>query len=99
VGGLRSREAAATERCMLRQQCGRQGTGVHTSECSDVTLDDPGMAWRREREELWPLPSTLPPRTSSDPCFVSCSEFSASRAASCKNREWRPAAMVISACT
>ena len=65
-----------------------------TSECSDVTLDEPGMAWRREREELCPLPSTLPPRTSNEPCFVSCSEFSASHAASCKNREWRPEAII-----
>ena len=57
-----------------------------TSECRDVTLDAPGMACNLERDELCPLPSTLPPRTSSEPCFVSCSEFSVTCAASCKNR-------------
>ena len=62
---------------------------MRTSECSDVMFDAPGIACNRDLLELCPLPRTLPPRTSREPCFVSMNEFSASAAASCKNLLWR----------
>lgn len=46
----------------------------------------PGTSVNRERSELWPLPRTLPPRTSREPCLVPKVECSASAAAAVKNR-------------
>ena len=73
------------------EPCKSHGTAFAAaiSECSDVTFDSPGIDCRRERLELCPLPMTLPPRTSSEPCFVSRGDSLASTAAKFKNREWR----------
>jgi hypothetical protein len=66
---------------------------ARTSECSDAMLDEPGIDCKRERLELCPLPNTLPPRTSREPCWISCVEFSAAAAASSRNLLWRPMAL------
>ena len=68
-------------------EVGDAGRRARTSECSDAMLEEPGMDCTRERHELCPLPKTLPPRTSNEPCWISCVEFSASAAASSKKRE------------
>ena len=60
---------------------------ARTSECSEMTFESPGMDCRRERLELWPVPSTLPPRTSNEPCFVSSGDSSATSAANKSKRE------------
>lgn len=62
-------------------------TAAATSEWREIMFDAPGIDCNLEREELWPLPTTLPPRTSSEPCWISWVEFSASAAANSKNRE------------